>query len=247
MRSIFFIAAIFLGLINLEAKNPISSPTFEYILKETIGDQKYIFDDKNIEMKVPSFADNPVQVPIYVNASKIKDAKKMIIFADLNPITQIVEMNTDNFLPIFSTNIKVAQETPLRALIKDSKGLWHIGSANINSNGGGCDISSQASSNSEYSDNLGKSKGKIFDKKEQKRVKFSIFHPMETGLIFGNVAFFIEKIEIRDENKKLLSKLITSAAISENPRITLESKKSFKELELKFFDNDANEFELKLP
>ena len=171
----------------------------------------------------------------------------MIIFADLNPITKIVEMDTDNFLPIFSTNIKVAQETPLRVLIKDAKGLWHVGSANINSNGGGCDISSQASSNSEYSDNLGKAKGRIFDKKEQKRVKLSIFHPMETGLIFGNIAFFIEKIEIRDKNEQLLTTLITSSAISENPRITLETKKDFKKLKLMFFDNDANEFELELP
>lgn len=247
MKNILFLAAIFLAFINLEAKNPISSPTFEYILKETIGDQKYIFDDENIEMKVPSFADNPVQVPIYVNASKIKDAKRMILFADLNPIPQIVEMHTNNFLPIFSTNIKVAQETPLRALIKDSKGLWHIGSININSNGGGCDISSQATMNSAFADSLGKTKGKVFHKKEQKRVKFSIFHPMETGLIFGNTAFFIEKIEIHDEKNQLLGKLITSAAISENPRITLETKQDFKKLHLKFFDNDANEFELKLP
>ena len=246
MKNILFLAAIFLGLVNLEAKNPIASPTFDDILKDTIDSQKYIFDDKNIKMKVPSFADNPVQVPIYVNASKIKDAQTMIIFADLNPIPQIVKMDTNKFLPIFSTNIKVAQETPLRALIKDSKGLWHVGSININSNGGGCDISSQATTNTSLSDNLGKSKGKIFDKKEQKRVKFSIFHPMETGLIFGNEAFFINKIEINNEKNQVLGNLITSSAISENPRITLESKEDFKELHLKFFDNDANEFNLEL-
>ena len=247
MKNILLFAAIFLSFINLEAKNPIDSPTFNDILKDIIGKQKYIFDDKNIEMKVPNFADNPVQVPIYVNASKIEDAQEMILFADLNPIPKIVQMKTKNFLATFSTNIKVAQETPLRALVKDSKGLWHIGSININSNGGGCDISSQASSNSKFADNLGKAKGKIFDSKEQKRVKFSIFHPMETGLIFGNVAFFIEKIVIKDENNELLGELITSSAISENPRITFETKNSFKKLNLSFFDNDANEFELELP
>ena len=246
MRNILFLVSIFFAALNLEAKNPIDSPTFKDILKEYIGDQKYIFDDKNIDMKVPSFADNPVQVPIYVNGSKIKDAQEMIIFADLNPIPKVIKMKTDNFLPIFSTNIKVAQETPLRALIKDSTGLWHIGSININSNGGGCDISSQASADSEYAESLGKSKGKIFNKKEQKRVKFSIFHPMETGLVFGNVAFYIKKIEIRDKENQLLGKISTSAAISENPRITLETKKDLKELNLMFFDNDANEFELKL-
>ncbi len=242
---IFLISFLFLAL-NLEARNPIDSPTFDDILKEVIGDEKYIFDDENIEMKVPNFADNPIQVPIYVNGTKIKDAEEMVIFADLNPIPKIIKMKINNFLPIFSTNIKVAQETPLRALIKDSKGLWHIGSININSNGGGCDISSQASRDSEYAESLGKVKGKIYDKKEKKRVKFSIFHPMETGLIFGNVAFYIKKIEIRDKNNKLLEKISTSSAISENPRITLETKKDLKKLNIIFFDTDANEFELKL-
>lgn len=246
MKNILFLLSIFFASLNLEAKNPIASPTFNDILKDLIGDEKYIFDDKNIDMKVPIFADNPVQVPIYVNASKIKDAQEMIIFADLNPIPKVIKMKTDNFLPILSTNIKVAQETPLRVLVKDSKNLWHIGSININSNGGGCDISSQASGDSEYAENLGKSKGKIFDKREQKRVKFSIFHPMETGLVFGNVAFYVKKIEIRDSNNKLVGKISTSAAISENPRITLETKKDFENLNLTFFDTDANEFELKL-
>lgn len=246
MRSILIFSALFLTLLNLEAKNPIVSPTFDDVIKITIGESKYTFDDKNIKIKVPSFADNPVQVPIYVDASKIKNPKKMILFADLNPIPVILTMTPKDFLPIISTNIKVAQETPLRALVLDENNLWHVGSANINSNGGGCDVTSLAAANGGVLENLGKNKGKIFDRKDQKRVKFSIFHPMETGLVFGASSFFIDKIEIKDENNNLLTTLETSAAISENPRITLESKKDFKELNINFFDTDANNFGLNI-
>lgn len=243
MKHIFFFIAVFLATTAF-AKNPIISPTFDNLVKSIIGEGEYIFDDKNITIKVPSFADNPVQVPIYVNATKIKDAKRLVIFADLNPIAEIVDMPTTKLLPVFSSNIKVAQETPLRALVQDSSGLWHIGSANIHSNGGGCDISSQASQNSEFSKFLGQTKGQIFDKKEITRIKASVFHPMETGLIFGNTKFFIDTILIKDGNS-LIDEIKLTPAISENPRFIFETKNKYTDLNILFKDNDANSFELK--
>lgn len=246
MKHIFIFIALVLGISNLNAKNPIFSPTFDDIVKQIIGEDKYIFDDKNIKMKVPKFADNPVQVPVFVDASKIKDAKRLIMFADLNPIYEIIDMKTDFLLPVFSTNIKVAQETPLRALVQDSKGLWHIGSINIFSSGGGCDVSSQASNaNSEFAKHLGKTKGKVFDKKDRNRIKASIFHPMETGLVFGNLEFYIKEIKIKDNNK-VLSSIKISAAISENPRFIFETKKDFKNLNIEFLDSDVNDYILEL-
>lgn len=245
MKTLLLFVLTFFISTNLFAKNPIDSPTFEDLIKQIIGNQKYIFDDENIQIKVPNFADNPVQVPIYVNASKIKDAQRMIIFADLNPIPRIVDMQTTKILPVISTNIKVAQETPLRALILDSKGIWHIGSKNIRSNGGGCDVSSQASTNSDFAKFLGKTKGKVFEKKDKNRIKASIFHPMETGLIFGNVEFYINTITIKDD-KEILSTIKTSSAISENPRFIFETQDNSKSYKMNFLDNDGNDFELEL-
>lgn len=245
MKTLLLFVLTFFISTNLFAKNPIDSPTFEDLIKQIIGNQKYIFDDENIQIKVPNFADNPVQVPIYVNASKIKDAQRMIIFADLNPIPRIVDMQTTKILPVISTNIKVAQETPLRALILDSKGIWHIGSKNIRSNGGGCDVSSQASTNSDFAKFLGKTKGKVFEKKDKNRIKASIFHPMETGLIFGNVEFYINTITIKND-KEILSTIKTSSAISENPRFIFETQDNSKSYKMNFLDNDGNDFELEL-
>ena len=130
MKHIFL---IFLFIVNLYSQNPISTPTFDEILKTIIDNKEYIFDDKNITIEVPNFADNPIQVPILVDAKKIKNAKQMILFADLNPIPIIVDMNLKELLPLISINIKVAQETPIRALVLDDKNIWHIGSKNIKS------------------------------------------------------------------------------------------------------------------
>ena len=241
MKDIFFALVLIISSQSLFAKNPIGSPTFDDIINSLLGSEKYIFDDKNIVLKVPNFADNPVQVPIFMDAKKIKDAKRVILFADLNPIPVLLDMKLNGLLPIISLNMKVAQETPLRALVQDSKNLWHIGSANIKSFGGGCAVSSDASSNTNFDKYLGKVKGNIFKKDDIVRIKTSIFHPMETGLVFGNSEFYINKISIKADNQ-LLGSLTTYSAISENPRFIFETDIDAKEYKLEFFDIDGNEF-----
>lgn len=241
MKDIFFALFLIFSSQNLFAKNPISSPTFVEIINGLLKSEKYIFDDKNVIVKVPNFADNPVQVPIFVDAKKIKNAKRMILFADLNPIPVIVDMKLTGLLPIISLNIKVAQETPLRALVLDEKGTWHIGSANIKSFGGGCAVSSTASSDTNFDKYLGKVKGELFKKGNITRIKASIFHPMETGLVFGNNEFYINKIAIFAQNKKL-SEIATYSAISENPRFIFETYDEVEKYKIKFFDIDGNEF-----
>jgi sulfur-oxidizing protein SoxY len=243
MKYIFLSILMLFLTSSLYAKNPISSPTFDDIIKEIIQDDKYIFDDKNIDVLVPNFADNPTQVPIFVDGKKIKNAKRMILFADLNPIPKIIDMQLGNLLAVISLNIKVAQETPIRALILDENNIWHIGSKNIKSFGGGCAVSSADSIDTDYSKFLGKTKTDLFQTptKNIHRLKASIFHPMETGLVFGNSEFYINKILVK-QDEKVLSEIKTYSAISQNPRFTFETIDNSNTYTIEFFDNDGNEF-----
>lgn len=243
MKYIFFLLVSFLLVQNSYGKNPVESPTFDDILKEIIKDDKYIFDDKNINVQVPLFADNPVQVPIFVDAKAIKNAKRLILFADLNPIEKIIDMDLVNLLPIVSLNIKVAQETPIRALILDDKGLWHIGSNNIKSFGGGCSVSSVASTDTNFDKLLGKAKGNVFKTPDSIRLKASIFHPMETGLVFGNSEFYINKITIKADDK-VLANIDAYSSISENPRFIFETTLESQNYKIEFFDIDGNKFNM---
>ena len=243
MKYIFFLLVSFLLVQNSYGKNPVESPTFDDILKEIIKDDKYIFDDKNINVQVPLFADNPVQVPIFVDAKAIKNAKRMVIFTDLNPISKVIDMDLQNLLPIVSLNIKVAQETPIRALVLDDKGLWHIGSNNIKSFGGGCSVSSVASTDTNFDKLLGKAKGNVFKTPDSIRLKASIFHPMETGLVFGNSEFYINKITIKADDK-VLANIDAYSSISENPRFIFETLVESKDYKIEFFDIDGNKFNM---
>ena len=242
MKYLFYLLVSFLFVQNLYANNPVPSPTFDDILKSIIGNDKYIFDDKNIVLEVPAFADNPIQVPIFADAKQIQNAKQMILFADLNPIPIIVDMKLTSLLPLISLNIKVAQETPLRVLVLDDKNVWHIASNNIKSFGGGCSVASVTSSNTDFGKLLGKIKSEVFElEKDTYRIKSSIFHPMETGLIFGNPEFYINKIVLKD-NSNILSSMELFSAISENPRFIFETKIKSQNYIIEFSDVDGNVF-----
>ena len=241
MKYLISLLLVLVSMQNLLANNPIPSPTFDDIVKNILKNEKYIFDDKNIKISVPKFADNPVQVPIFVDGKKIIGAKRMILAADLNPTFEIIDMKLDNLLPVVSLNIKVAQETPLRAMILDKDNVWHIGSANIRSFGGGCSVASVATGDSEASKYLGKTKSDLFEKENIYRLKTSIYHPMETGLTFGNTEFFINKILLK-EGTKVLSEIMTYSTISENPRFIFETKDKLTKYTIEFYDNDGNEF-----
>ena len=245
MKKILMLIVSITIVLSLNAEDKIEDATFNDIAKPIIGDKKYIIDKEKIRIKVPNFADNSLQVPIFVDASKIKNSKRMVLFADYNPIPLIADMKVSNILPVVSTNIKVAAETPLRVLVLDENDIWHVSTALIKSAGGGCDVSSLSTGNDEFAERLGTGKIKVFDKKDRKRIKASIFHPMETGLVFGSSEFFINKIVIKQENKTL-STIKTTSVISENPRFIFEAKNKAKNFDMHFFDNDGNEFKLAL-
>lgn len=223
------------------AKDPLNSPVWQETIIKMIGEEKYIFDDKNIQINVPSFADNPLQVPIFIDASKIENAKRMVVFADLNAIVKIADFDLLKMNPILSLNIKIAQGTPLRAVVLDKNGLWHVASAQINSFGGGCSVSSVASSVSNYEDLLGRTKSNIWKNNDSYRIKWSVFHPMETGFFVGNPEFYISDINILSNNQSI-GKMKIYASVSENPRILLETNEGNGTYKIELLDTDSNEY-----
>ncbi|NQY21951.1 MAG: thiosulfate oxidation carrier complex protein SoxZ [Campylobacteraceae bacterium] len=242
-RNIFFrvlLVFVFLASYSHAQKDPLNSPMWNDVIKMFFKNETYIIDS-NIIIKVPSFADNALQVPVYVDASYYKNAQRLLLFADLNAIIPLVDMQLLGLLPIISLNMKIAQGTPLRAAIKDKNGLWHINSVEIKSFGGGCAVASEASLFENAQNLFGKHKIKTFNINNRKRIKLSIYHPMDTGLFVGNPEFFINKITIKSDNK-IKAQIITYASVSENPRLIFEDKKSNSIYEIILEDTDGNIF-----
>jgi len=239
---IVFLLLLSINISSLYAnEDPLDSPMWQDVKKMFLKKEAYVFDKKNIIIKVPTFADNPLQVPIYIDASYYKNAKRLLVFADLNAIIPIIDMELKDFKAVISLNIKIAQGTPLRAAVKDENGLWHIASAKIDSFGGGCSVASTASGMEDWQSLLGKHKIKVFEYEKRNRIKLSIFHPMDTGLFVGNPEFYLNEMYI-EKNKKQKAKIKMFASISENPRFIFETKKTKEAYVFKLKDSDGNNF-----
>ena len=227
--------------------DPLNSPAWDFMRKTFIGDANWTFDN-NVKVSAPVYAEDPMQVPIQIDASAISDVSRIVAFADLNPIQHILsyEPGTD-LKPSVSVRIKVQQATPVRAAVLDSKGLWHVGGAWIDAAGGGCTAPSTGNASPYWEDHLGEIKSRSFSSVQSSsdsvRFKFKIIHPMDTGLASNIPEFYIEQLQVRGTNGDVLARMQLSQPVSENPVITLDLKDSAKKALLWMRDNNGNEFE----
>jgi len=242
-----------LGLILLLSvcTSNVWSDTEEYLISLSKDTKQHFFNndtviqnDTHIQIQVPVFADNPAQVPVFIDASFYKNAQRLLVFADLNLIQSILDMTVIDFIPTISVNIKVAQSTPLRVAVLDDKNIWHLATADIHSQGGGCSVEVDSNKANKKQKLLGKTRGKFLKSDDTFSLKFSIYHPMETGLFFGNSEFYINTLEILDDNKAIVH-IKTSSAVSENPRFEFKKLYGKGLYTIIMNDTDGNTFTLK--
>lgn len=225
--------------------DPLNSPSWNLMKQTYIDSENWEFDDRVI-VTVPDFAEDPMQVPVQIDASSIQNVEKIVAFADLNPIQHILDYEPGQKLkPALSVRIKVQQATPVRAAVKTKDGKWHVGSAWLDATGGGCTAPSLGNGNPYWEDHLGEIQSRAFTPTDSgsQRYKFRVIHPMDTGLASNIPEFFIEKMFVKDANGEILGQLSLSQPVSENPVITLDVKNAGDNIVLWMRDNNGNEFQ----
>ena len=230
--------------------DPLNSPAWNFMRETFIGDANWQFDNR-VKVNVPDYAEDPMQVPVQIDASEIGDVRKIVAFADLNPIQHILSYEPGTQLkPSVSVRIKVQQATPVRAAVLDSNGLWYVGGAWLDAAGGGCTAPSTGNASPYWEEHLGEIKSRSFSTVQSVsdaiRFKFKIIHPMDTGLASNIPEFYIEQLQVRTEGGKVLAHMELSQPVSENPVMTLDLKDNNKSTLLWMRDNNGNEFETRM-
>ncbi|MCG7957856.1 MAG: quinoprotein dehydrogenase-associated SoxYZ-like carrier, partial [Candidatus Thiodiazotropha taylori] len=141
--------------------------------------------------------------------------------------------------PRIGLRIKVQQATPVRAAALTPDGVWHLGGVLVDAAGGGCTAPSIGSGSSDWADRLGEVTARLWSREHHSRLRASIVHPMDTGLVAGIPAFYLEQLEIRESGGDLISRLSLFEPIAENPVLTLDLPK-LKQLTMDGRDNNGN-------
>lgn len=203
-------------------QDPLHSPSWSSIRERFFKGENVVFDDR-VRVIAPASAENPLAVPVMVEAHGLEGVQELVVIADLNPIQKILSLKPTRAWPALSFRFKVEQSTPIRAAMRGKDGTWHIGGIWISAAGGGCTTPSGASSGV-WQGHLLETNARLWPRTDEpgQRLRLRVIHPMDTGLASGIPAFYIDRITVRDAAGAELATLNTYEPVAENPVISLD-------------------------
>jgi sulfur-oxidizing protein SoxY len=107
---------------------------------------------------------------------------------------------------------KLEQASPVRALAQTRDGVWHAGGTWVDSAGGGCTVSGATRKDGSWSQTLGEVSGRMFRPGRTPggdgggAAAPAVMHPMDTGLVGGIPAFYVNKLSVRDAADRELAR-----------------------------------------
>ena len=201
--------------------DPFGSLQWPDLKREFFGNAKVVFDER-VVVRGPAFAEDPMNVPISVSATGLPDIETLVVFVDRNPIRKVLEFQPVAALASVGFRFKLEQASPVRAAAKTKDGVWHVGGTLVDSSGGGCTVSGATRKDGSWAQTLGQARGKLFASspvggEAASRLRVMVMHPMDTGLVGGIPAFYVNKLAVRDAQGRELLRLATYEPVSENP------------------------------
>ncbi|MCH9765558.1 MAG: quinoprotein dehydrogenase-associated SoxYZ-like carrier [Alphaproteobacteria bacterium] len=202
--------------------DPLNSVMWEELSQHYFGSSPVVFDSK-VRVTVPSLVENQAQVPVTADARELGVVKKLIVFADLNPIVHVLTLSPRKAKPYISFRMKVEQGTPVRAAALTEDGVWHVGGVFLDAAGGGCSAPAMARQMADWSETVGQTQAKLWRELDgSARVRLRMRHPMDTGLATDNTpAYYVETLQVRAEGGDALAELELREPVSEDPTLTL--------------------------
>jgi len=221
--------------------DPLDSARWQEMQKMFLAGQRYVFDPR-VRVIAPLDADNPMQVPITVDASALGKVQEAIVFADFNPIIQILRFYPEAASAYLGFRVKLQQSTPVRAAVRTADGVWHVGGTWVNTVGGGCTAPSAAAAAPEWQKRLNEVSARQWQSGDLAgRLRLRVVHPMDTGLVAGIPAFHLQEVKLSDSSDQALMRIETFEPVSENPVFTLQQKAPGR-VKASGRDNNGNDF-----
>lgn len=221
MASAILLAAPSLALAAPLPADPLGSPMWEFHAQRLFGSAPVVFDSR-VAVHMPEIAENQRVFPVTVDARALPDVRRIVLYADLNPIPVAVDYAPTAAAAYLSTRIKLDQRTPVRAAVLTADGTWHLGGGWIDAAGGGCSAPPVSRVKGDWADHLGETRAAAFaEPGGQTRLRMTFRHPMDTGLVENIAAYNIERLTIRAADGTPLGQMLVNGSVSEDPAFTV--------------------------
>ena len=207
--------------------DPLGSMQWPGLRKQYLGDAPMRFSSA-VLVSGPTFADDAMNVPLLVDARGLGNTGggvvRIQVVVDRNPVREVLEFEPLKALPMLAFRIRLEQASPVRALVQTRDGAWHVGSTWVQAAGGGCTVPGATRADGSWSRTLNQVQARFFNNviEGSRRLRVRVMHPMDTGLVAGVPAFYIEQLQLLDGAGAPWWRLALHEPVSENQLITFE-------------------------
>jgi len=222
--------------------DPLGSARWGDMRQQFFADQQVQFDER-VQVLAPLSAENPMEVPITVDATALPGVREVLVFADFNPILKMLSFEPLAARARLAFRVKLQQSTPVRAAARTDDGVWHVGGTWVNTTGGGCSAPSVGSASPIWQSRLMEVSGRLWSRPDGTRLRVRIIHPMDTGLASDIPAFYIDTLDVAAADGAPLLRIHAFEPVSENPLFTIDLPDPYKDvarLKLSGRDNNGN-------
>lgn len=244
--------------------DPFRSLPWADMRRSLLGPGAVVVWDERVQVRGPAFAEDPMNVPISVAVQGLTGVQQITVLVDRNPIRKVLEYFPIDAAPTVSFRFKLEQASPVRAAARTADGVWHVGGTWVDSSGGGCTVAGATRQDGSWSQTLGQVSAKVFPSSSRgngsggdaggavtealSRLRVRVMHPMDTGLVGGIPAFYVNRLSVRDAANHELLRLNAFEPVSENPVFSFDfaDRSHTGALRVVGSDNNGNRIESRL-
>ena len=207
--------------------DPLGSMQWPGLRDAFMGQDPMVFSEA-VRITGPAFADDAMNVPLLLDARALAESGGGIalirVVVDRNPVRHVLDFEPLKALPMLAFRIRMEQASPVRAMVQTRDGRWHVGSTWVQAAGGGCTVPGATRADGSWSRTLNQVQARFFSNviEGSRRLRVRVMHPMDTGLVAGTPAFYIEELRLEDGAGQVWWRLLPHEPLSENPIITFE-------------------------
>ncbi|TAH47847.1 MAG: quinoprotein dehydrogenase-associated SoxYZ-like carrier [Betaproteobacteria bacterium] len=230
--------------------DPLDSPRWEDMRRQFFPAATVRFDAR-VAVTAPPNAEDPLNVPVSVDASALADVREVIVFADFNPVVEVLSFEPVEAVATLGFRLKLQQSSPIRAAARTADGVWHVGGVWVRTRGGGCTLPSVGSASPLWLQHLNEVSARLWPGVGPgDRLRLRVIHPMDTGLAAGIPAFHIEDLAVRDAGGRPLMRIRAHEPVAENPVFTVDlhpGAANTGPLHISGRDNNGNLIDARVP